>query len=99
MARLIEFSRRSTAQLQKILTFYDKRNGSDEYSRRLLRNLMADLEQVALMPTASSPSTRDDVRFIYVMGFTIIFRYDSRKLTVLSIRSTAQKPLKLYQKK
>ena len=99
MARLIEFSRRSTAQLQKILTFYDKRNGSDEYSRRLLRNLMADLEQVALMPTASSPSTRDDVRFIYVMGFTIIFRYDACKLTVLSIRSTAQKPLKLYQKK
>lgn len=99
MARLIEFSRRSTGQLQKILTFYDERNGSDEYSRRLLSNLMIDLERLAMMPTASSPSTRDDVRFFYLMGFTIIFRYDSRKLTVLSIRSTVQKPLKLYQKK
>ena len=99
MARLIEFSRRSTAQLQKILTFYDERNGSDEYSRRLLSNLMISLEGLALMPTASSPSTRDDVRFFYLMGFAIIFRYNSRKLTVLSIRSTAQKPLKLYQKK
>lgn len=98
MARLIEFSRRSTAQLQKILTFYDERNGSDEYSRRLLSNLMIDLERLAMMPTASSPSTRDDVRFFYLMGFAIIFRYNSRKLTVLSIRSTAQKPLKLYQK-
>lgn len=98
MARLIEFSRRSTAQLQKILTFYDERNGSDEYSRRLLSNLMISLEGLALMPTASSPSTRDDVRFFYLMGFTIIFRYNSRKLMVLSIRSTAQKPLKLYQK-
>lgn len=98
MARLIEFSRRSTAQLQKILTFYDERNGSDEYSRRLLSNLMITLEGLALMPTASSPSTRDDVRFFYLMGFAIIFRYNSRKLTVLSIRSTAQKPLKLYQK-
>ena len=99
MARLIEFSRRSTAQLQKILTFYEERNGSDEYSRRLLSNLMISLEGLALMPTASSPSTRDDVRFFYLMGFAIIFRYNSRKLTVLSIRSTAQKPLKLYQKK
>ena len=99
MARLIEFSRRSTGQLQKILTFYDERNGSDEYSRRLLSNLMIDLEGLAMMPNASSPSTRDDVRFFYLMDFTIIFRYDSRKLTVLSIRSTAQKPLKLYQKK
>jgi plasmid stabilization system protein ParE len=98
MARLIEFSRRSTAQLQKILTFYDERNGSDEYSRRLLSNLMISLEGLAVMPTASSPSTRDDVRFFYLMGYAIIFRYNSRKLTVLSIRSTAQKPLKLYQK-
>jgi plasmid stabilization system protein ParE len=98
MARLIEFSRRSTAQLQKILTFYDERNGSDEYSRRLLSNLMISLEGLAVMPTASSPSTRDDVRFFYLMGFAIIFRYNSRKLTVLSIRSTVQKPLKLYQK-
>ena len=63
MARLITFNRRSTVQVQKILTFYDKRNGSDVYSRRLLKNLMANLERLALMPTASSPSTRDNVRF------------------------------------
>lgn len=63
MARLITFNRRSTVQLQKILTFYDKRNGSDVYSRRLLKNLMANLERLALMPIASSPSTRDNVRF------------------------------------
>ena len=99
MARLIAFSRRSTVQLQKILTFYDERNGSDEYSRRLLRNLMDDLDLLAQMPTASSPSTRKDVRFFYLMGFTIIFRYDSRRLTVLSIRSTVRQPLKVYQKK
>ncbi len=43
-----------------------------------------------------SPSTRTDVRFIYLMGFTIIFRYNTRRLTVLSIRSSARKPLKLY---
>lgn len=99
MARLITFNRRSTVQLQKILTFYDKRNGSDVYSRRLLKNLMADLERLALMPTASSPSTRDNVRFFYLMGFIIIFRYDSHRLTELSIRSTARQPLKVYQKK
>ena len=56
MARLIEFSRRSTGQLLKILTFYDERNGSDNYSRHFL-------------------------------------------ITVLSIRSSARKPLKIYQLK
>ena len=99
MARLIEFSVRSTRQLQKILAFYDKRNGSDSYSRRLLQNLMDDLQLLAKMPMASSPSTRPDVRFFYLMGFTIIFRFNSRKLTVLSIRSSQRKPLKIYQKK
>ena len=41
MARLIEFSRRSTVQLQKILEFYDERNGNDAYSRRLLKCLLS----------------------------------------------------------
>lgn len=99
MARLIEFSVRSTQQLQKILAFYDERNGSDAYSRRLLQSLMDDLQLLAKMPLASSPSTRPDVRFFYLMGFTIIFRFNSRKLTVLSIRSSQRKSLKIYQKK
>lgn len=99
MALTIEFSRRSTNQLQKILLFYDERNGSDAYSRYLLRSLLEDLQRLAQTPTASSPSTRSDVRFFYLMGFTIIFRYNTCKLTVLSIRSSARKPLKVYQKK
>ena len=99
MARLIEFSIRSTKQLQKILSFFDERNGSDAYSRRLMQNLMDDLQLLAKMPLASSPSTRPDVRFFYLMGFTIIFRYNTQKLTVLSIRSSKRKPLKVYQKK
>ena len=36
MALAVEFSRRFTVQLQKILTFYDERNGTDNYSPRNL---------------------------------------------------------------
>ena len=97
MALTIEFSRRSTSQLQKILEFYDERNGSSDYSHRLLHCLLDDLQRLSKQPTASSPSTRPDVRFFYLMGFTVIFRYNSRRLTVLSIRSSARKPLKLYR--
>jgi len=99
MARKIEFSRRSTMQLQKILEYYDVRNGSDIYSCHLLAELMKALQRVAQMPTASSPSTRLDVRFFYLMGFTIIFRYNARKVTLLSIRSSSRKPLTVYQKR
>ena len=98
MALEIEFSRRSTAQLQKILEFYDARNGSDVYSRRLMQELMESLQRVAQMPTASSPSTHPNVRFFYLMGYTVIFRFTTRKLTMLSIRSSARKPLTIYQK-
>ena len=99
MALNIEFSRRSTNQLQKILEYYDERNGNDIYSRRLLQCLLDELQLLSMMPTASSPSTSPAVRFFYLMGFTIIFRYNSRKLTVLSIRSSARKPLSVYQKR
>lgn len=99
MALSIEFSRRSTPQLLKILTFYDERNGNNKYSRRLLRCLLEELQRLSEMPTANGPSTRPDVRFFYLMGFTIVFRYNTRRLTVLSIRSSARKPLKIYQRK
>ena len=99
MALTIEFSRRSTNQLQKILTFYDERNGSDTFSRQLMQHLLEDLQRLAQIPTASSPSTRPDVRFFYLMGFTVIFCYNTRRLTVLSIHSSARKPLKVYQKR
>lgn len=99
MARLIEFSRRSTVQLQKILTFYDERNGSDHYSRQLLKCFLEEIHRISQMPTIGSPSTRPDVRFFYMMGFTIIYRYNSRRMTILSIRSSARKPLKIYKLK
>ena len=98
MARLIEFGRRFTNQLQKTLTFYDERNGSDTYSRHLLKCLLVDVNRIAQTPTIGSPSTRPDVRFIYLMGFTIIYRYNSRRVTFLNLRSSAWKPLKVYQK-
>ena len=98
MARLIDFSRRSTNQLQKILAFYDERNGSDAYSRQLLKCLLDEVNRIALTPTIGSPSTRLDIRFFYMMGFTVIYRYNSRRVTVLSIRSSARKPLMIYQK-
>lgn len=98
MDRLIEFSRKSTIQLEKILTFYDERNGSDLYSRKLIRNLLLELQRIAQKPTIGSPSTRIDVRFFYLMDYTIIYRYNTKKVTVLSIRSDARKPLSIYKK-
>ena len=98
MARLIEFSRRFTNQLQKTLTFYDERNGSDAYSRRFLVCLLEDVNRIAKTPTLGGPSSRPDVRFIYLMGFTIIYRYNSQRVTFLSIRSSARKPLKVYMR-
>ena len=99
MDRLIEFSRRSTTQLEKILTFYDERNGSDLYSKRLVKTLLLELQRIAKHPTIGNPSTRIDVRFIYLMGITIIYRYNSRRISVLSIRSDSRNPLNAYQKK
>ena len=99
MDRLIEFSRRSTIQLKKLLTFYDKRNGSDLYSKRLLKALLDELQHLAKYPTIGNPSTRPDVRFVYLMGYPIIYRYSPQKVTLLSIRSDTQKPLKMYVKK
>ena len=99
MALKVEFGRRFTVQLRDILNFYDERNGSDHYSRRLMSSLIEAIGIVSQMPLASSPSTRNDVRFIYVMGFTVVFRHTTQKITMLSIRSSRKRPLNIYKKK
>jgi hypothetical protein len=50
----------------------DQENRHHDHSRRLFRCLLEELQRLAQTPTASSPSTRPDVRFFYLMGFTII---------------------------
>lgn len=82
----------------QILSFYDEQNGSDKYSRQLLSSLMEKVGHIAAMPTIGQPSTREDVRFFYLMGYTVIYRYNSKKIIVLSLRSSKRKPLKIYQK-
>ncbi len=99
MALKVEFGRRFTVQLRDILNFYDERNGSDHYSRRLMSSLMEAIGIISKMPLVSSPSTRNDVRFIYVMGFTVVFRFNTQKITMLSIRSSRKRPLNIYKKK
>ena len=58
MARLINFSRRSTVQLQKILTFYDERNGSDNYSCHLQKRLLEEIQRVSMTPTSQGSTNR-----------------------------------------
>ena len=82
----------------QILTFYDERNGSDSYSKRLLGCLMENVKRIAETPTIGQPSTKPDVKFFYLMGHTVIYRYDAEKVVIVSIRSSRRKPLKMYQK-
>lgn len=98
MVRSIEFSKRATANLKKIVTFYDNRNGNKKYSSRIVKELLEKVSILAEYPDAGSPTTRENTRFFYFMDFVGIYHYNSKSILVTSIRSTKQKPLKLYIK-
>lgn len=98
MVRRIEFGNRASTSLRRILTFYDERNGNNKYSRKLLQRLLKQAQLYAEYPEAGSPSTRPNVRFFYVFDFVVVYRYTEDSLLITSIRSTKQKPSKLYQK-
>lgn len=98
MARSIEFSKRATSNLKKIVLFYDQRNGNKKYSSRIVKELLQRVTLLAEFPEAGSPSTRKDVRFFYFLDFVGIYHYNSKRILVTSIRSMKQKQLKLYIK-
>ena len=68
MARLINFSRRSTVQLQKILTFYDERNGSDNYSCHLLKRLLEEIQRVSMTPTSQGSTNQYTTIVLQISG-------------------------------
>ena len=68
MARLINFSRRSTVQLQKILTFYDERNGSDNYSCHLLKCLLEEIQRVSMTPTSQGSTNQYTTIVVQISG-------------------------------
>ena len=95
MARRIIWSNRSLRDQHSIFTYWNKRNKSKSYSRKLRELFIDAVEFVAKNPQTGQTTKRKEVRVKLVKHFAIIYEHSNTELKVLAIFDTRQNPRKM----
>lgn len=95
MARKIIWSKLAQQDRYSIFRYWNKRNKSNKYSKKLNELFIAASEFVASNPTTGLPTDRASIRIKFVSHFALIYETTESELFVLSIFDTRQNPNKL----
>ena len=90
MARRIIWSRRSQTDRRQIFTYWNLRNKSKEYSKKLNRLFVKAVEFISIFPHTGRQTTVDQVRIKFVSHYAILYEYSKTELRVLCIFDTRQ---------
>ena len=97
MARKIIWSKRAQQDRYSIFKYWNKRNNSNNYSKRLNTLFIAAAEFVAHNPTTGKQTDRQNIRIKFVSHFALLYEIRKSELHLLTIFDTRQDPDKLEQ--
>ena len=95
MARKIIWSKRAQQDRYSIFKYWNKRNKSNKYSKKLNNLFIAAAEFVAHNPTTGLKTDRENIRIKFASNFALIYETTELELYMLSIFDTRQNPDKL----
>ena len=96
MAKLkIRWSVRATLELNKILTFYNARNGNSKYSRSVMMMIKDCLKLVSKYPYMYQATMVKDTRAFVCEYFKIYYSVHDAYVEVEAVFDTRQDPKKL----
>ena len=103
MALEISYSPQFFDSLETILEFFDERNGSDNFSRKLLKMIRKQIQLVASMPEIGRLTDFPGVRIVFVERFGIEYQIRDKAILIIDIYSCETNPdirtFKTQQKK
>ena len=95
MARRVTWSKRAQNDRYSIFKYWNKRNKSKTYSKKLNKLFIASIEFVALHPHTGKLADRNGIRIKFASHYAIIYEFNEDELFVLAIFDTRQSPDKL----
>ena len=96
MVKQIVWSRRAQADRKHILKYWNKRNKSNLYSRKLNGLFKEAVKLIADYPKIGKPTDDKNARIKIVKDYLIIYEVDEKdRLLILTIWDTRQDPKKL----
>jgi len=95
MAKKVVWSLRAQNDRKKILSYWNKRNKSNNYSIRLNRLFTEATKAIFDYPKIGKITERENIRIKIVREYLIVYKELENKIEVLTIFSSHQNPAKL----
>ena len=92
MALEISFSPQFFDSLEAILNFFDERNGSDRFSKNLLKMIHKQILLLKTMPEIGRLTDFPSVRVLFVERFGIVYQIRDKVVLIIDIYSCETDP-------
>lgn len=92
MARRLIWSVEALNSRKNIFDYWNNRNKSKKYSRKLNLLFNTNLKIIIQLPESGKPTFQEDVKFIIVSHFEIIYKITPNEIVILDIWDTRQNP-------
>jgi addiction module RelE/StbE family toxin len=92
MARRIVWSKRSIEDRKDIYSYWNQRNSSKAYSRKLNQFFIASVELLSVHPKLGRTSSKKGVRIKVVRDYLLLYEFDEKELRILTIFGSRQDP-------
>jgi hypothetical protein len=93
MARRLIWTIEARNSRKNIFNYWNNRNKSKTFSNKLNLLFNENLKTVILLPEFGLTTKREDVKFIIVSHFEIIYKITEIEIVVLDIWDTRQNPI------
>ena len=97
MVRKIIWSARAQNDRKTIFSYWNRRNGSNVYSKKLNKFFIDAVELLSTHPKLGRITNNLNIRVKIVRDYIIIYEFNDEYLIVHSIFDTRQNPTKLKQ--
>ena len=98
MALEISYSPQFVEDLEAILSFYDDRNGSDKFSKKLMKMIHKQIGLLKTMPEIGRLTNFPGVRLLFVERFGIEYQIRDKEVLIVDIFSCETNPEDRYFK-
>ena len=92
MALEISYSPLFFENLEAILKFFDERNGSDNFSKKLLKMIHKQIKLAASMPEIGRLTNFPGVRILFVERFGIEYQIRDKSILIIDIYAWQTNP-------
>ena len=95
MAKRVIWSKDAQENRKDILEYWNNRNKSRVYSRKLNQLFIEAVKLIAVYPEIGKLTEYKDVRIKIVRDYLVIYRAETNQIVILSIWDSRQNPEKL----